>query len=64
VERILKIRLYLLDFGSCIAFTVLVKNECVIVCEYGGRNGKASRDWKASKPRCFKNLKINNLPMI
>jgi hypothetical protein len=31
----------------------------VIVWEYGGRNGK-----KAAKPRCFKNLKINNLPVI
>jgi hypothetical protein len=28
------------------------------VWEYGGRNGKAA------KPRCFKNLKINNLPVI
>jgi hypothetical protein len=27
------------------------------VWEYGGRNGKAA------KPRCFKNLKINNLPV-
>jgi hypothetical protein len=28
------------------------------VCEYVGRNGKAV------KPRCFKNLKINNLSVI
>jgi hypothetical protein len=28
------------------------------VWEYGGRNGKAA------KPRCFKNLTINNLPVI
>jgi hypothetical protein len=28
------------------------------VWEYGRRNGKAA------KPRCFKNLKINNLPVI
>jgi hypothetical protein len=28
------------------------------VWEYGGRNGKAA------KPRCFKNPKINNLPVI
>jgi hypothetical protein len=28
------------------------------VWEYGGRNGKAA------KPRCCKNRKINNLPMI
>jgi hypothetical protein len=28
------------------------------VWEYGGRNGKAA------KPRCFKNLKINNLSVI
>jgi 3-deoxy-D-arabino-heptulosonate 7-phosphate (DAHP) synthase len=28
------------------------------VWEYGGRNGKAA------KPRCLKNLKINNLPVI
>jgi hypothetical protein len=28
------------------------------VWEYGGRNGKAA------KPRHFKNLKINNLPVI
>jgi hypothetical protein len=30
------------------------KTYSVIVWEYGGRNGKAA------KPRCFKNLKINN----
>jgi hypothetical protein len=34
------------------------KTYSVIVWEYGGRNGKAA------KPRCFKNLKINNLPVI
>jgi 3-deoxy-D-arabino-heptulosonate 7-phosphate (DAHP) synthase len=28
------------------------------VWEYGGRNGKAA------KSRCFKNLKINNLPVM
>jgi hypothetical protein len=33
------------------------------VWEYGGRNGKASRGWKAAKPRYFKNLKISNLPV-
>jgi hypothetical protein len=34
------------------------KTYSVIEWEYGGRNGKAA------KPRCFKNLKINNLPVI
>jgi hypothetical protein len=35
------------------------------VWEYGGRIGTVSRDWKSKiKPRCFKNLKINNLPVI
>jgi hypothetical protein len=34
------------------------------VWEYGGRNGKASLIGKASKPRCFNNLKINNFPVI
>jgi hypothetical protein len=33
--------------------------------ECGGRNGKASCDWKKpAQPRFFKNLKINNLPVI
>jgi hypothetical protein len=34
------------------------------VWEYGGRNGKALMIGKAVKPRCFKNLKIYNLPVI
>jgi hypothetical protein len=34
------------------------KTYSVIVWEYGGRNGKAA------KPRCFKNLRISNLPVI
>jgi hypothetical protein len=38
--------------------------QCVIIWEYSWRNGKTSCDWKSSKPRCFKNLKINNLPVI
>jgi hypothetical protein len=35
-----------------------MSRERLIVWEYGGRNGKPA------KPRCFKNLKINNLPVI
>jgi hypothetical protein len=34
------------------------------VWKYGGRNGKDSREWKAAKPRCFKKLKIYNLPLV
>jgi hypothetical protein len=34
------------------------KKNSVIVGKYGGRNGKAL------KPRCFKNLKLNNLAVI
>jgi hypothetical protein len=33
VENFVKIPLYLLDFGTCIAFTVSFENECVIVWE-------------------------------
>jgi hypothetical protein len=34
------------------------KTYSATVWEYGGRNGKAA------KSRCFKSLKINNLPLI
>jgi hypothetical protein len=34
------------------------KTYSVVVWEYGGGNGKTA------KPRCFKNLTINNLPVI
>jgi hypothetical protein len=40
------------------------KTYSVIVWEYGGRNGNPLVTGKAAKPRCFKNLKINNLPVI
>jgi hypothetical protein len=39
------------------------KTYIVIVWEYGGRNGKASRDWKSSKTKVFQELKID-LPVI
>jgi hypothetical protein len=34
------------------------------VWEYGGENGKSSRNWKNSKTKMFKNLKSNNVPVI
>jgi hypothetical protein len=34
------------------------------VWEYGGRNGKASRNWKSSKTKMFQKPEINNLPVI
>jgi hypothetical protein len=40
------------------------KTYSVIVWEYGGRNGKPLVIGKAAKPRCVKNLKINNLSVI
>jgi hypothetical protein len=56
--------IYLLDFDTCVAFTVLFENEYVVIGEYGGRNGRVSRDWKIAKPRGLKKLKINNLQVI
>jgi hypothetical protein len=52
-ESVLKIRLYLLDVGTFVIFTVSFENYCVIVWEYAGRNGKAFRDWKSSKIKMF-----------
>jgi hypothetical protein len=51
-------------FWNLRCFNCFVENECVTVWENGGRYVEASRDWKAAKPRCLKNLKIYNLPVI
>jgi hypothetical protein len=37
-----------------------MKTYSVIVWEYGGKNGNASRDWKSSKTK----MKTDNLPVI
>jgi hypothetical protein len=60
--EILKIHRYLLDFGTllfCLRITVGQFPVCALYC-----NNIPVMIGKAAKPRCFKNLKINNLPLI
>jgi hypothetical protein len=45
--------------------TVQKKDLTVLLCGYTvGEMEKPLMTGKAAKPRCFKNLKINNLPVI
>jgi hypothetical protein len=63
VESVLKIHLYLLHFGTCVAFTVLLRIN-VLCGNMVEEMEKPLVIGKAAKPSCFKNLKINILPVI
>jgi hypothetical protein len=64
VEIVLKVHIYLLDFGTCVALIVLFRINVLLFENMVVETEKSLVIGKAAKLRCFKNLKINNLPVI
>jgi hypothetical protein len=55
-ESVLKIQLYLLDFGICVAFTFRLRINVLLCGNMAGEIVKPLVFGKAARPRCFKNF--------